>query len=155
MSRFLARALADRSAEQCAAESARRTPPDGFGDSGGSGDAVNEASEGGPPLAPLAAVNRLAAACRVHGAESPEALAAARALLSACRGIADDPEERRCEPSWTAVDAEPPPGAWCGACGLVRRQGGRWWRERDAPKGWRCLACHPPPPGLAVHDVAT
>jgi hypothetical protein len=33
----------------------------------------------------------------------------------------------------------PVPGAWCNAC-----HGLRWWTERQQPKGWRCLTCHPP-----------
>ena len=30
-------------------------------------------------------------------------------------------------------------GAWCSCC-----YGTRWWTERHEPKGWRCMACHPP-----------
>ena len=33
----------------------------------------------------------------------------------------------------------PPEGAWCRAC-----HGMRWWTELHAPKGWRCMNCHPP-----------
>jgi hypothetical protein len=41
-------------------------------------------------------------------------------------------------PSW--ADATPPwPGTWCRAC-----HGTRWWTERQASKGWRCMMCHPP-----------
>jgi len=41
-------------------------------------------------------------------------------------------------PAWASLDP-PPPGAWCLVC-----RGGRFWRERDTPRGWRCLSCHPP-----------
>ena len=41
-------------------------------------------------------------------------------------------------PSWASLDP-PPQGAWCLAC-----HGGRFWREREAPRGWRCASCHPP-----------
>jgi hypothetical protein len=51
----------------------------------------------------------------------------------------------RYQPSWTEVAREAPPGAWCGCCGRHEPQaGGRWWRERVAPSGWRCWTCHPP-----------
>ena len=33
----------------------------------------------------------------------------------------------------------PPPGAWRRAC-----HGTRWWTERQQPRGWRCMMCHPP-----------
>ena len=33
----------------------------------------------------------------------------------------------------------PPPGAWCRAC-----HGTRWWTERRASRGWRCMTCCPP-----------
>jgi hypothetical protein len=33
----------------------------------------------------------------------------------------------------------PLPGDQCSCCG-----GRRWWRERGAPRGWRCWTCHPP-----------
>jgi hypothetical protein len=39
--------------------------------------------------------------------------------------------------SWASLDP-PPQGAWCAAC-----RGGRFWREREAPRGWRCGTCHP------------
>jgi len=42
--------------------------------------------------------------------------------------------------SWADVADTPHPGDWCGCC-----RGQRWWREREEPRGWRCLACHPPP----------
>ena len=41
-------------------------------------------------------------------------------------------------PAWASLDP-PPQGAWCLAC-----RGGRFWREREAPRGWRCASCHPP-----------
>ena len=31
----------------------------------------------------------------------------------------------------------------------------RWWRGDGAQAVPRCLTCHPPPPGLAVREVAT
>jgi hypothetical protein len=48
--------------------------------------------------------------------------------------------------SWTErPDCRPAPGAWCGCCGRTPpAYGGRWWQEREAPKGWRCWTCHPP-----------
>lgn len=48
--------------------------------------------------------------------------------------------------SWTErPDCRPPPGAWCGCCGRTPpADGGTWWQEREAPKGWRCFTCHPP-----------
>jgi hypothetical protein len=48
--------------------------------------------------------------------------------------------------SWTErPDCHPAPGAWCGCCGRSPpAYGGRWWQEREAPKGWRCFTCHPP-----------
>jgi hypothetical protein len=64
-------------------------------------------------------------------------------------------------PSWEG--SAPPPGAWCSCCSRHKPEaGGRWWQPRQprmdglgvAP-GWRCWACHPPPPGLAVVDVNT
>ena len=52
--------------------------------------------------------------------------------------MSDRPPELARMPSW--ADATPPwPGAWCRAC-----RGTRWWTERQASKGWRCLTCHPP-----------
>jgi hypothetical protein len=42
-------------------------------------------------------------------------------------------------PSWSAAEDVPRPGDRC-RCG-----GRRWWCEADeAPRGWRCAACHPP-----------
>ena len=46
--------------------------------------------------------------------------------------------------SWPNPAATPPPGAWCSCCGRHERQGGQWWRELEAPTGWRCYTCHPP-----------
>ena len=41
------------------------------------------------------------------------------------------------------------PGAcWCCA-------GRRWWRGEGVQAAPRCMACHPPPPGLAFREVAT
>lgn len=49
-------------------------------------------------------------------------------------------------PAWgERPDCRPAPGAWCGCCGRnPPAEGGRWWQEREAPKGWRCFTCHPP-----------
>ncbi len=49
-------------------------------------------------------------------------------------------------PSWgERPDCCPAPGAWCSCCGRTPpAQGGRWWQERETPKGWRCWTCHPP-----------
>jgi hypothetical protein len=48
--------------------------------------------------------------------------------------------------SWSErPDCHPASGAWCGCCGRnPPAYGGRWWQEREAPKGWRCFTCHPP-----------
>lgn len=46
---------------------------------------------------------------------------------------------RQCPPSWSDSTALPAQGCFCSCC-----KGQRWWRERDAPKGWRCWMCHPP-----------
>lgn len=51
-------------------------------------------------------------------------------------------------PSWPDPDAVPSPGCWCSCC-----RGAHWWREREAPSGWRCRTCHPPvhlPPGEII-----
>jgi hypothetical protein len=36
-------------------------------------------------------------------------------------------------PSWADPTALPSSGCFCSCC-----KGRRWWREREAPKGWRC-----------------
>ena len=41
------------------------------------------------------------------------------------------------------------PGA-CQCCA-----GRRWWREADEAPPGRCMACHPPPPGLAMTVTET
>ena len=51
-------------------------------------------------------------------------------------------------PSWATLDP-PPTGAWCAAC-----RGGRFWGEREAASGWRCVTCHPPD-HLRVTGVVT
>jgi hypothetical protein len=60
--------------------------------------------------------------------------------------------------SWE--EGAPPPGAWCSCCSRHKPEaGGRWWQPRQprmdglgvAP-GWRCWACHPPPPGCDVEE---
>ncbi len=66
-------------------------------------------------------------------------------------------------PSWADAAAVPPPGAWCGACSRNRPEwGGRWWAPVN-PRidglglgpGWRCMTCHPPPPGGDVREAVT
>ncbi len=47
-------------------------------------------------------------------------------------------------PSWVG-DTPPPPGAWCSCCCRhAPQEGGRWWTERESPRGWRCCTCYPP-----------
>ena len=46
---------------------------------------------------------------------------------------------RRRPPSWADPAALPSRGCFCTCC-----KGQRWWRECEAPKGWRCSTCHPP-----------
>ena len=51
-------------------------------------------------------------------------------------------------PSWADPGAPPASGCFCTCC-----KGQRWWRECEAPKGWRCSTCHPPdhlPPDAAT-----
>ena len=53
-------------------------------------------------------------------------------------------------PSWADATTWPTPGAWCGCCSRQQPEaGGRWWQEAEAPKGWRCATCYPPPSHLA------
>lgn len=47
-------------------------------------------------------------------------------------------------PGWSDPDDGPQAGEWCGCCSRWHRRPGRWWRETDAPRGWRCWTCHPP-----------
>jgi hypothetical protein len=47
-------------------------------------------------------------------------------------------------PSWSDPADLPQPGEWCTCCSRFTRAGGRWWREAEAPLGWRCWTCHPP-----------
>ena len=56
------------------------------------------------------------------------------------------------QPSWADPTALPSRGCSCSCC-----QRRRWWRECEAPKGWRCLACYPPDhlPADAVIEVTT
>jgi hypothetical protein len=55
-------------------------------------------------------------------------------------------------PSWADHTALPSRGCFCSCCG-----GQRWWRERDAPKGWRCSTCYPSDhlPSTAVTELTT
>jgi hypothetical protein len=64
-------------------------------------------------------------------------------------------------PSWEG--GAPPPGAFCSCCSRHKPEaGGRWWQPRQprmdglaAGPGWRCWACHPPPPGCDVEERRT
>jgi hypothetical protein len=53
------------------------------------------------------------------------------------RGLLDTARQR--PPAWYDAAANPSRGCWCSCC-----NGQRWWREREAPKGWRCGTCQPP-----------
>ena len=55
-------------------------------------------------------------------------------------------------PSWADPAALPSRGCFCSCC-----KGQQWWREREAPKGWRCSTCYPPDhlPADAVMKVGT
>lgn len=59
---------------------------------------------------------------------------------------------RRRPPSWADPTALPSRGCCCTCC-----KGQRWWRESEAPRGWRCSICHPPDhfPPDAVTEVRT
>jgi hypothetical protein len=66
-------------------------------------------------------------------------------------------------PSAWPDPAPPPRGAWCSCCGRSNpKAGGRWWQPRHPRTdglglgpGWRCMTCHPPPPGAEVEVVQT
>jgi hypothetical protein len=68
-----------------------------------------------------------------------------------------DPSQTRRPPSWSDAADLPQPGEWCSCCSRFTRAGGRWWREAEAPLGWRCWTCHPPDgrPMTAVVEVRT
>jgi hypothetical protein len=55
-------------------------------------------------------------------------------------------------PSWADPAALPQCGCFCSCC-----KDQRWWREREATKGWRCSVCHPHDhlPADAVIEVTT
>jgi hypothetical protein len=55
-------------------------------------------------------------------------------------------------PSWADLATLPSRGCFCTCC-----KGQRWWRECEAPKGWRCSTCHPPDhlPPDAVTEMRT
>ena len=55
-------------------------------------------------------------------------------------------------PSWADPTALPSRGCFCSCC-----KGRRWWREREAPKGWRCSVYYPPDhlPSIAVAEMTT
>ncbi|WP_459697327.1 hypothetical protein [Acidisoma sp. C75] len=112
----------------------------------------------GLPIPPPHTVNSVNSV--THGDEGETAseaafLATERAALVA-EGERSDARAaipHRLPPSWAEPAIEPTPGARCVMSGDHRR----WWKERIAPKGWRCWACHPPLhlPGDAVREVQT
>jgi len=83
-----------------------------------------------------------------HGSPLPEA--EHRAALAGLRAAG-----LQRPPAWPDPASLPPPGAGCSCCGRFGGAGGRWCREAEAPWGWRCATCHPPPPGLAVVEATT
>ena len=54
------------------------------------------------------------------------------------------PSGRQRMTAWADPSRVPEPGDWCSCCGRFDRAGGRWWREVEAPTGWRCMTCCPP-----------
>ncbi len=68
-----------------------------------------------------------------------------------------DASQLRRPPSWPDPADLPRPGEWCTCCSRFTRAGRRWWREAEAPSGWRCWTCHPPDgrPTTAVVEVRT
>jgi hypothetical protein len=78
----------------------------------------------------------------------PSRADAARAALVAGLHVA----ARGRPPSWADLATLPSRGCFCTCC-----KGQRWWRECEAPKGWRCSTCHPPDhlPPDAVTEMRT
>lgn len=52
--------------------------------------------------------------------------------------------------SWADATIQPTPGARCRCC-----RGASWWCEAERPKGWRCMACHPPLGAGQMREVRT
>ncbi|WP_174502894.1 hypothetical protein [Acidiphilium sp. C61] len=52
--------------------------------------------------------------------------------------------------SWADPTIQPTPSARCRCC-----RGASWWCEAERPKGWRCMACHPPLGAGQVREVRT
>jgi hypothetical protein len=110
------------------------------------------------PDNPTALVGRVAAEA-LDGCRAPEPAAdwqeqdCAR-LQSVSRAIAGDYLRAALQrpPSWADPAAPPSRGCFCSCC-----KAQRWWRECEAPKGWRCSDCHPPDhlPANAVMEVTT
>jgi hypothetical protein len=86
--------------------------------------------------------------------------AAALARLAGASPTAEQPAEALPPADWWRLphgeargrafaEARAMPGA-CQCCA-----GRRWWREADEAPPGRCMACHPPPPGLAVTVTET
>ncbi len=85
---------------------------------------------------------------------------AALARLAGASPTAEQPAEALPPADWWRLphgeargrafaEARTMPGA-CQCCA-----GRRWWREADEAPPGRCMACHPPPPGLAVTVTET
>jgi hypothetical protein len=85
----------------------------------------------------LSTVSAVSCAANVvnTGASAWEPMVDAEGAISAVytRAIMQRP------PSWADSEVVPSPGSHCSCC-----KSQRWWREREAPKGWRCSTCHPP-----------
>jgi len=82
------------------------------------------------------------------------------ALLAARKGQAARPAAPPAPAAWWRLpygeargrafaEARAMPGA-CPCCA-----GRRWWREADEAPPGRCMACHPPPPGLPLTVTET
>ena len=53
-------------------------------------------------------------------------------------------------PAWADSAALPSLGSRCSCC-----NGQLWWKEAITPQGWRCVTCHPAPPGLVTVECST
>jgi hypothetical protein len=116
--------------------------------------AAREGRAGAPPPDPEAAAMQAFREAESAGAYLPLPEAEHRAATTGLMRAA-----LMRPPAWgERPDCRPPPGAWCGCCGRnPPSYGGRWWQEANAPKGWRCATCYPPPSHLAgtVREVET
>lgn len=79
-------------------------------------------------------------------------LVAAREAVPAALDVAQSVE------GWRALPYGPERGEAFRAARLLPGgcrccAGRRWWRPEGGEDGARCLACHPPPPGLAWREV--